>query len=93
VHEFLLEAARLAGVDFIVNVTLDRDKNITGIFSGGLEAAHLAGAAFCGKHSRVELPAEADVVVTSNGGFRLIRICIRPLRHGERSSAVKQGVP
>jgi nickel-dependent lactate racemase len=70
-NEFLLDAARLAGVDFIVNVTLNRDKEITGIFSGGLEDAHRAGAAFCAKHSRIGLPAEADIVVTTGGGFPL----------------------
>lgn len=70
-HEFLLESAKLAGVDFIVNVTLNRDKKITGIFSGDLEAAHNAGTAFCAKQSIVKLPDEADIVVTSNGGFPL----------------------
>lgn len=70
-HEFLLDAAQLAGVDFIVNVTLDRIKKITGVFSGALEAAHLAGVALCAKHSRVVLPAQADIVVTSGGGFPL----------------------
>jgi nickel-dependent lactate racemase len=70
-HEFLLEAARLAGVDFIVNVTLNREKKITGIFSGDLEAAHRAGASFCAGQSIVSIPAQADIVVTSNGGFPL----------------------
>lgn len=70
-HEFLVDAARLAGVDFIVNVTLNRDKKISGVFSGDLEAAHLAGCSFCSQHSRVKLPSEADIVVTSNGGHPL----------------------
>jgi nickel-dependent lactate racemase len=70
-HEFILKAARFAGVDFIVNVTLNRDKKITGIFSGDLDAAHRAGTAFCAQQSRVSIPGEADIVVTSNGGFPL----------------------
>ncbi len=70
-HEFILKAARFAGVDFIVNVTLNRDKKITGIFSGELDAAHRAGAAFCAQQSRVSIPDEADIVVTSNGGVPL----------------------
>jgi nickel-dependent lactate racemase len=70
-HEFILGAARFAGVDFIVNVTLNRDKKITGVFSGDLDAAHRAGAAFCAKQSSVSIPDEADIVVTSNGGFPL----------------------
>jgi len=91
-HEFALEAARLAGVDFIVNVTLNRDKQITGIFSGDLNAAHRAGVEFCAKHSRVDLPFEADIVITSNGGFPLDQDLYQTVK-GMVSAlpAVKQG--
>jgi nickel-dependent lactate racemase len=70
-HEFALEVAKMAGVDFIVNVTLDRDKKITGIFTGDLEKAHRDGATFCRRQAAVSMPEEADIVVTSNGGHPL----------------------
>jgi lactate racemase len=70
-HEFSLEVARRAGVDFIVNVVLNRSKEITGIFAGDLDKAHMAGVAFCRKQASVSVPAEADIVVTSNGGHPL----------------------
>jgi nickel-dependent lactate racemase len=38
--EEALEVARMAGCDFIVNVTLDSEKRLTGVFSGDLEEAH-----------------------------------------------------
>jgi len=70
-HEFSLEAAKMAGVDFIVNVTLDQHKKITGIFAGDLEHAHAEGVAFCRKQAAVSVEKETDIVVTSNGGHPL----------------------
>jgi lactate racemase len=65
------EIAKKAGVDFIVNVTISKDKRITGIFSGGLEEAFNKGALFCGETSCVNIKREADIVVTSGGGLPL----------------------
>jgi lactate racemase len=70
-HEFSLEAAHRARVDFMLNVTLNRDKRITGVFAGDLEKAHDEGVAFCSRHARVAAPAEADIVVTTGGGYPL----------------------
>lgn len=70
-HEFSLEAARRARVDFMLNVTLNRDKQITGVFAGDLEKAHDEGVAFCSRRARVAAPAEADIVVTTGGGYPL----------------------
>ncbi|MDD5675172.1 MAG: nickel-dependent lactate racemase, partial [Chitinivibrionales bacterium] len=71
VHAFFLEAAGMAGCDFIVNVTLNREKQITGVFCGNMEQAHAAGAAFCLQHSRATIKKAADIVITSNGGYPL----------------------
>ncbi len=70
-HEFSLEVARMAGVDFIVDVTLNREKEITGVFCGDLEMAHSEGVSFCRKQSQVAIPQEAAIVVTTNGGYPL----------------------
>jgi len=71
VHQTALEAARLAGVDFTVNVTLDEPRNITGIFAGELEAAHYQGVAMVNQMARVPIEAPAEVVVTSSAGYPL----------------------
>jgi nickel-dependent lactate racemase len=39
-HEESTEIAKKAGVDFIINVTINKNKEITGVFSGDLEEAH-----------------------------------------------------
>jgi len=71
VHQTSLEAARMAGVDFIVNVTLDEPRNITGIFAGELEAAHRQGVEAVNRMVRVPIDTPADVVVTSSAGYPL----------------------
>ncbi len=70
-HEESTEIAKKAGVDFIVNVTINKNKEVTGIFSGDLERAFLAGAEFCLKANTYSISKEADIVVTSGGGFPL----------------------
>jgi nickel-dependent lactate racemase len=70
-HEEALEVARKAGCDFIVNVVLDEDRRIAGIFAGDLDRAHRAGCAFADGAFKVELAAPAAVVLTTNAGYPL----------------------
>ena len=70
-HEESTEIATKAGVDFIVNVTINKDKEITGIFSGDLTEAFLKGAEFCHKASSAKVEKEADIVITTGGGAPL----------------------
>jgi nickel-dependent lactate racemase len=70
-HAELLGIARRVGVDFLVDVAIDRGRRLTGVFAGDLELAHAAGVAFVERHVHVELDRPADVVVTSAGGFPL----------------------
>jgi len=70
-HEYGIQVAEKAGVDFIVNVCINRDREISGVFAGGYDAAHLAGCDFIYRHAVVELPRPMDVVITSGGGYPL----------------------
>jgi nickel-dependent lactate racemase len=70
-HEDLLEIARRVGVDFMVDVAINRARQLTGVFAGDIEHAHAAGVRFVEHEVRVDLDAPADVVVTSAGGFPL----------------------
>src|SRR4030042_2216422 len=67
-HEESTEIAKKAGVDFIVNVTINKHKEVTGVFCGDLEKAFLAGAAFCKEASCCQIRQEADIVLTTGGG-------------------------
>lgn len=70
-HQEALYIARLAKVDFIVNVTLNEHRKITGIFAGELNEAHLEGVRFMSTQCMDTLEEPVDVVITSSAGFPL----------------------
>jgi nickel-dependent lactate racemase len=67
-HEALLEVVREIGVDFLVNVALDRRRRVSGLFCGDLDAAHAEGMRFVEAESHVVLDRAADLVIVSGGG-------------------------
>lgn len=67
-HEIALEAAKKAGVRFIVNAVQDTHKNVVGFVAGDLEQAHEAGIALCRQVSVTEVERRADVIIASPGG-------------------------
>ena len=60
-----------AGGIFLVNVTLNRDKDITGVFCGGLDEAHAEGCARARETCMAPVEAPFDIVVTTNSGYPL----------------------
>jgi len=66
-HEEALDVARLVGVDFIVNVTLDKEMRLTGVFAGHLEEAHLRAYHFMKDYTAVPVDREHDIVLTHGG--------------------------
>jgi nickel-dependent lactate racemase len=70
-HDELLEIARMARHDFILDVTLTQDREISGVFAGSPVAAHAAGVDFLRHTSLEKLSGLADVVITSAAGYPL----------------------
>ena len=70
-HQELLEIAAMARHDFILDVTLTRDRKISGIFAGDPVQAHAGGVKFMRENSTFPMPAEADAVITSSAGYPL----------------------
>ncbi len=70
IHRDMIFASDKAGLKFILNVTLDSEKNITGAFAGHPEKAHEKGCEYVKKSAQVK-KVKADIVVTSNGGYPL----------------------
>jgi len=58
-------------VDFIVNVTVDENKKLTGVFAGDFDKAHRAGAEFCEQATSLQLDEPVDLVIISGGGYPL----------------------
>ncbi len=70
-HSELLEIARIAGHDFILDVTLTGDRQISGVFAGDPVVAHAAGVRFVQEFCLEYLDEPADLVITSSAGFPL----------------------
>ena len=70
-HHELLEIARTAGHDFIVNVSLDVNGAITGMFAGDPEFAHAKGVDFVRRSVKAIAPRQADIVITTGAGYPL----------------------
>jgi nickel-dependent lactate racemase len=67
VHEEALKVARAAGCDMVVNVTLDSDYKLTGIFAGSLEEAHEAAYDKLSTYAAIPFQKKYDLVITHAG--------------------------
>jgi nickel-dependent lactate racemase len=70
-HAELLAIAGMAGHDFILNVSLDAERNITGVFAGDPLIAHAAGVVQVREAVSAFVPAPVDIVVTTSAGYPL----------------------
>jgi nickel-dependent lactate racemase len=61
----------LLPVDFLVNVTVNRRRQITRFFCGDVMAAHRAGCAFVKQTAMVACDRPFPIVVTTNAGYPL----------------------
>jgi len=66
-HEESLEVAMTVGVDFIINVTLDKNMRMTGVFAGDLEKAHMEAYRFMRGYVAIPVDQEFDIVLTHGG--------------------------
>lgn len=71
IWEEMARIARAVGPSFLVNVALNAEKRITGVFAGELFAAHAAGCAFVKASAMRAVERDYEVVVTTNSGYPL----------------------
>ena len=67
----LSECGRLLPIDFCVNVTVNRDKQITRVFAGDLESAYSRACEFSRRTTFRPVSRPFDIVLTSGGGYPL----------------------
>lgn len=65
----MIEAAKLVGVDFILNVVTNSKKEIVKIVAGDLESAWYEGASVSSDMYDVPIESKADVAIVSAGGY------------------------
>ena len=61
----------MAKPDFMLNVTLNGEKQITGVVAGDVIAAHREGCKFVKETAMYAVDAPFDIVVTTNSGYPL----------------------
>ncbi len=67
-HQEALDAARIAGLDFIVNSVPNYKKETVAVVAGDLEKAWLEGVNYARKVSEVSIPCLADITIVHCGG-------------------------
>ncbi len=71
IHDAIREIARMSGVDFSVDVTINRDHRITSVYAGELFAVHEAACAVSHRLAMQPVQAPFDIVLTTNSGYPL----------------------
>lgn len=71
IWEEMREMAVRTNPTFLLNVTLNDAKAVTGVFAGDLLPAHAAGCAFVAEHALIRTVAPYDIVITTNSGYPL----------------------
>ena len=71
VHSDVRAIAQATGVDFALDVTLNRDHQITGAFAGDLFAMHEMACEKVRETSMQPVESAFDIVITSNSGYPL----------------------
>jgi nickel-dependent lactate racemase len=69
--EEMRDIALRAGPSFLVNVTLNERRAITGVFAGDLVGAHEQGIEFVRKSAMQPVSELFDIVITTNSGYPL----------------------
>ncbi len=70
-HDELLQIARMARHDFMLDVTLTQDRQISGVFAGEPVQAHAAGVHSLRADSTEYLPQLVDAAITTAAGHPL----------------------
>ena len=70
-HAELLEIARMARHDFLLDVALARDRSIAGVFAGHPEQAHRRGVEFVSQVMLETIDEPVDAAITTSAGYPL----------------------
>lgn len=71
IHDAIRAIAARVGPDFSLDVTINKQHAITGVFAGELFTAHRRGCAYARETAMQPVDAPFDIVVTTNSGYPL----------------------
>ncbi len=69
--EEVCEAANMAQPTFLINVSLNRNKMITGVFAGDFMKAHAVGCEFVKNRAMIAVDRPFNIVISTNSGYPL----------------------
>jgi nickel-dependent lactate racemase len=70
-HAESLRIARRIGADFLVNVAINGERQVCGVYAGDMEAAHAVGVKHVERWTSAVIEEPFDLVVTCGGGYPL----------------------
>ena len=71
IWEEIQQAASLIPLSFLLNVALNKDRQLAAVFAGDFHKAYERGCDYVGKNAMVTVDKSYDIVVTSNSGYPL----------------------
>ncbi|NOZ72158.1 MAG: nickel-dependent lactate racemase, partial [Chloroflexi bacterium] len=71
IWEEMREVALRTEPTFLLNVSLNAEGDITGIFAGDMLAAHATGCEFVRNSAMIAVDAPYDIIITTNSGYPL----------------------
>ena len=81
------EAARIAGLDFIVNVLINADRDVAGLVCGDVVEAHRAAVELGRRHYATPVAVGADISIgngypIANEGYKAYHVAVESVREG-----------
>ncbi len=70
-HEYGIRITELVGADFLLNVVINSERELAGVFAGHYNKAHVAGCELVARQAAVPVEHRVDMVITSGGGYPL----------------------
>lgn len=71
IHDTIREISRLSPADFSLDVTINKNHDITSVYAGDMSKVHIAACQFAKQTAMQEVPHKYDVVITTNSGYPL----------------------
>jgi nickel-dependent lactate racemase len=68
VHEDMMEAAKIAKIDFILNIVVNSNKELVKAFAGDLSQAFIEGTKLVDEMYKIPIEQRANIVIVSAGG-------------------------
>ena len=92
IHDAIREIAALTGVDFALDVTINRERRITSVYAGEPTAVHRASCRFAKTISMQPVNHPFEVVLTTNSGYPLDQNLYQTVKGmSAAAQVVKQG--